>query len=297
MASLLILVVGINHSLAQDAPGGVSSDLQLWLKADAGVTESGGNVSLWEDQSANSMGGTGINTPTITSNANNFNPTINFDRASSEYFDLPDGFADFTNGLSVYVVANLTSAGGWERLFDFGNGEADNNILLSRQGTTDNLVFGAYNGGTNNSSIVSNVITNNTIGIHSVIQAGGTAGTTNVPSFFKDGVSISNSDDAFIANNITRTSNYIGRSNWAVDADYNGEISEIILYNADATATERQQIESYLALKYGITLGQGLATAYLASDGTTKMWDETVNASYNNDIFGIGRDDAQALDQ
>ena len=34
-------------------PGGINSNLQLWLKADAGVSESGGNVSAWADQSGN----------------------------------------------------------------------------------------------------------------------------------------------------------------------------------------------------------------------------------------------------
>ena len=63
------------------------------------------------------------------------------------------------------------------------------------------------------------------------------------------------------------------------------------------TAVEIQRVESYLAIKYGITLDQTAATDYLASDGATIMWDATAAGTYNNDIAGIGRDDAQALEQ
>jgi hypothetical protein len=36
---------------------------------------------------------------------------------------------------------------------------------------------------------------------------------------------------------------------------YNGTIAEIIIYNRVLTEAERQKVESYLAVKYGITLG------------------------------------------
>src|SRR5690606_1039702 len=35
----------------------------------------------------------------------------------------------------------------------------------------------------------------------------------------------------------------------------------------------------------------------LATDGTTKVWDATANATYKNNIAGIGRDDIEGLDQ
>ena len=78
---------------------------------------------------------------------------------------------------------------------------------------------------------------------------------------------------------------------------WEGKLAELIFLNKSLTAGERQQVESYLALKYGISLDQTSATDYLASNGTTKMWDSSVNTSYNQDIFGIGRDDVSILDQ
>ena len=87
--------------------------------------------------------------------------------------------------------------------------------------------------------------------------------------------------------------------------DVVGDIQEFIAFSSDNTEVERQQIESYLALKYGITLDQSLATSddgtgdYILSDGT-KVYDAhdgTNQNSYNADISGIGRDDDSALHQ
>ena len=64
----------------------------------------------------------------------------------------------------------------------------------------------------------------------------------------------------------------------------NGDIAEIIGYGATNTSGDQQKIESYLAIKYGITLDQTTATDYLASDGSTIMWDATAAGTYNNAV-------------
>src|SRR6185295_18543582 len=69
-------------------------------------------------------------------------------------------------------------------------------------------------------------------------------------------------------------------------------VGEMILYNSSLTATEVNKIESYLGIKYGLTM----AHDYLATDGSI-IWNKTTNATYHNDVAGIGRDDNTALDQ
>jgi hypothetical protein len=73
----------------------------------------------------------------------------------------------------------------------------------------------------------------------------------------------------------------------------NTKIAEVITYNVELTSTEIQQIQSYVGVKYGIHMEQD----YLASDGSTKIWDYSSNTSYNFDIAGIGRDDKSGLYQ
>ncbi len=81
-----------------------------------------------------------------------------------------------------------------------------------------------------------------------------------------------------------------------VDNDF----AEVALYNAKLTQNEIDRVESYLAIKYGVTRGGNTNTSttynYLASNSTV-VFDKASNMGYNYDIAGIGRDDASALNQ
>ena len=78
--------------------------------------------------------------------------------------------------------------------------------------------------------------------------------------------------------------------------NWDGQIAEMIMYSGTLLDAERQQIETYLAIKYGISLDQTTVTNYVASDGNP-VWDGTANAAYNNNIAGIGRDGMSGLNQ
>jgi hypothetical protein len=67
------------------------------------------------------------------------------------------------------------------------------------------------------------------------------------------------------------------------------------VYNRALTPLEQQKVDSYLAIKYGITLSGGTMN-YLASDSTI-LWNASTNSAYKNNITVIGRDDASALSQ
>jgi hypothetical protein len=97
--------------------------------------------------------------------------------------------------------------------------------------------------------------------------------------------------------NSTNRRFWLGRSQ-AFAGSFNGRIAEVISYNARVDdIAERPKIESYLAVKYGITQGvNGISQDYVDSDGTV-IWDQSSNVGYNYDIAGIGRDDASTLDQ
>ncbi|MEJ8548358.1 S-layer homology domain-containing protein [Brevibacillus borstelensis] len=112
--------------------------------------------------------------------------------------------------------------------------------------------------------------------------------------------SLVSNDPKFTAN--TSSANYyIGAGHESV---FDGKISEVILYNRKLELVERQKVNSYLALKYGLTLKDenGNPTDYIASDSTdgtdgTKMWTANKNVGYGNRITGIGLDKAGNLNQ
>jgi len=77
---------------------------------------------------------------------------------------------------------------------------------------------------------------------------------------------------------------------------FNGIIPEVILFNRVISPLERQKVESYLAMKYGITLNQEFPVSYFNSKGEV-LWDAEINAAYNNNIAAVGRDDVSGLFQ
>lgn len=277
------------------SPGGVSNGLALWLRGDAGTstTTNGTATTTWNDLS-NALTVTGTGTYK-NDTAGNFNPYISFN-GSNNYFAAPAGFANFTAGTSSFFVSNLANTSqNYSRFFDFGNGAPSNNITFGKSATTTNLQINTYNGGTGGGFITAtSPIITGANRIYSMVIPGGTAGTLVTPALFTDGTGQAGaaaSGGTVVPGNAIRNNNYIGRSNWSGDDYLNGSMSEGIIYNTALSPADQLRVNSYLALKYGRTLPASLVN-YIASNGTTVMWN---NATYWNDVFGIGRDDCSGL--
>jgi len=269
------------------APGGVSSNILLWLKADEGGT-------VWRDISNNFV--TLTTTGTVDgSNLMNFNPTNTFDGADF-YTSTLDASADTYADLAVVGAYRQTQTnagsvwgeedGGFDRYILSGAGAGQNEAVSTGSGTES----GITGLGTSNVTTVSTVIFDDAV-------VGGS-------EVFVNGQSSRN----FTANHAGQTTNnfQIGALGNSTQL-FNGRISEIIVYNQLlATATERQQIESYLTLKYGVTLsddnnGNGTPLEpgegdYLFSDASV-LWDADETVSFQNNVAGIARDDASCLTQ
>lgn len=77
---------------------------------------------------------------------------------------------------------------------------------------------------------------------------------------------------------------------------FKGLIPEMIIFNQSLSLNERTRVESYLALKYGISLNQLIPTPYLSSAGDT-IWDADLNAAFAGNIAGVGRDNISGINQ
>lgn len=75
-------------------------------------------------------------------------------------------------------------------------------------------------------------------------------------------------------------------------AQTNGLVAEFIIYETILKEKQIARIESYLAVKYGITLERN----YVNSAGQT-IWNRKTENLYSNNIAGIGRDDLSTLYQ
>lgn len=154
----------------------------------------------------------------------------------TDYVDLPDGFDDFTTGLTIMLWARPTAASSWARFLDFGNGAGSDNIYLSRTGASNTLHFSVYIGATESSVEAENALALDAWQFLVVTMDG--SGNT---ALYKNGTQLQTGTIS-VPNVVTRTSNFIGESNWEADALYEGQMDEVKLYNYAMTADEIAEI-------------------------------------------------------
>lgn len=283
--------------------GGVTG-LTLWLRADAGITGTD-PITEWADQSGNGNNAVIVaNGPEILSNEINFNPALNFDDVNTEYLRGPNGGFNTT---SYYIVfkpdVQITGSTPGQTLVGFDTPSATNNVGglvlgVATGAVTDESITHLLGGsGTTFRRAAANLILaadqphlivvrdNESMATNSQLILGGSR-VANLQS----GVFISETDQNFDLARFN-TGNIAGATNY-----FNGKIAEILSYSTRPDDTDHQQIQSYLAIKYGITLDGDVAD-YIASDGDFIYETVITPDDYNFDIAGIGRDDVSSLDQ
>lgn len=272
-------------------PGTSALGLKHWVKSDAGVT--GNPVSAWGDQSGAGITGnmaqsTVANRPSVVTNAVNFQPYIRFD-GSNDILVSANTFAGSTmynsTNNTVFMVKNLKSG-----LVDY-KWETDptnaTRMGMELNGTTQRFDFVDDITGKNANS--STNITNK-----DVIVGGITDATTNSVRL-NGNVDATNSHGGltFSPSALTLKPLNIGSNDLANPLYCNVDIAEVMTFNVKLGTSELRRVESYLALKYGITLsnnkGSGSSVTYMSSDGT-QIWNN--QTGYHNHVIGIGRDNA-----
>ncbi|QTD38355.1 T9SS type A sorting domain-containing protein [Polaribacter batillariae] len=249
----------------------------LWLRADLNVT-GGSNVSLWEDQTASlDFTAPAGREPNATANLLNFNPTITFTPANGDVLR----YTGNLNPRTMYIVYNDTSTNSWVTPFTNDDGDG-----IGHGHTNDTQIY--------NATFTPPAVINGNEYINGLASDFLTQGR---PDNFQIQSRI------FTSNISNETRNYyVGRDRLNVDRVINGSVAEVILYSDAHSDARKQQVETYLAIKYGFTLSNANSTSvtdgdYVLTGGAPKIWDYTANATYHNDVAGIGRDDAMALNQ
>lgn len=300
---LFLYVLLINSKLFSQNPGGIGTNIQLWLKANSNILTTGANVTQWNN---NVTGGIITNfvqftpasfptqnTPTFTNNPINFNPYVQFNGVNQSLFSNVS-----FNGNQLFNANDNT-------IFQIIKHYGTNGVWLKWETNTGGTYRVGYenNGsflrfdfpnainplGINNLSIISisnkhNLVTSTTDNTNNSLRfQGKNDAVRNISSLggFNPGTNLRKMS---IGNNLSF--NYPS----------NIDISEIIIYNRKLTLPEINKVESYLAIKYGFTLDQTLPQNYTSASGVA-VWDATLNSVYNSDITGISREDASAQNQ
>lgn len=304
---LLVFILMINVANAQ-APGGISTGLSLWLKANttvpANITYNTTNykVSNWKSdvgtyqvsQSTIAKQPQFFNTWSASAANFNYNPFIQFNSANAATLLNPSITPNLvgTNG-SIIIITNRYQI------------SPTNPTLLAYYSSPTvrfqiKPSFRVQNGsGTLGYKFDINLLPGSIINypdlsafILSSVGSGANSRARRNATDFGPPTGLSSTFFPAITSGL-----HLNESGSAALYSDMG-IAEVIMYNSAIAAADMQKIESYLALKYGITLDElaSQSTNYIASDGTI-IWNKTTNTGYNENITALAKDVASGLQQ
>lgn len=316
---LVALSVTLNKAYAQ-TPGGTNLSTDLWLTAGS-ITNEAGNMPRDKETIPKwaSIQGTRvfeknthrdeINNPlpyfVRKGSLMNFHPHVYFDKEQTKLI-LPaaNGFDTSSKGYTVFNVSRVDGGG--------SNSSSANSVIFAFT-VTDNTTTG-YSRDNNIgwaqgkpflsiSSITPRIHQGNGkhFGISTASIPNQTGTSAPYPTLYLN--SIKNEGNFSKARLYTSTASNIailGAADKAKERSFVGELQELIIIPTEIGSvineTDRKKIETYLAIKYGISLQDGL---YQTSFGDVFDGRSTnpEYSQYSQYIFGLGRDNSSGLYQ
>lgn len=266
-------------------PGGITADLRVWLKSNEGFTP-----SSWTDFSGFNNHYTQTNSsrqPFTATTMYNFNPVVDFGTtgADARFMAVPAGKPYSANGTnsSVFTVNLDRGVGGYADIIGFGATTTTASLINANTPVFTRLGANVVNYPYSDASPALPAVAANKLYLNDVSFTVGTAGI----KYAQNGTTGANTQ-TFAAVYSKHADGSILGSQPEVR---NGLIGEVIAYERDLTEAEKQRVRTYTSIKYGITLPHD----YIASDGTTILWNRTANTGYNNNIAGLANDEGSKL--
>ena len=267
---------------AQTGPGGIgtSANNVLWLDANSGITQSGGLVSEWNDRSGNSNhallpGSIPTAKPAFVASSVNGYPSLDFDGTDDQLWVTDNASLDLTQwhffivvtadlqkDYNAWMVKGDDSDENWEML-----SYSDGNIHTPTKYTDGTRTFPSSAGGQ---------VTTTTFDVieYSYSTVVGRDVYKNAANIITD-----NENKTPKVNNFPL---YIANERSTAGRCVNGDIAEVVAYNALLNSAQRIIVNNYLAAKYNRTL----------STSDIYLQDNAGNGNFDHDVAGIGRVDA-----
>ncbi len=281
-------------------------DVAMWVKADASSnnTISGSKIVLLSDnvEGLNPMTVVASKAPKFNSNNSsdtfNFNPYIEFNQngTTGKYLEAASFTGFDKDSTSIFMITKraATSSSPGETLLSYavGNtGAASNEIVITNPANVKvSINHNTFNGPSSNINIKNNrpyiisTLRGNTPNFHEIFFNG--RKEINAPSYKSSHIIAPRGSLIF-----GQEQDSVG-GNFDPNQEYKGDFAEAIVFNKRVSDNEQTIVESYLAIKYGINLQHD----YKLSDGSIS-WQSNTATGYNNNITGIGKDNAIGLDQ
>lgn len=156
---------------------------------------------------------------------------VRLNRPNQQHVVLPtiSGAHNFAGGVTVQAWIHVTSFGEWARVFDMGNGAASNNLIffVGADGSLGAAVYQGNTAGDHGNVRTSAGVIPLRAWTHVAVTIDPGVGTS-IGRFYVNGVQVL-SGTMNVLQNLDRTSNFIGRSNWN-DPFFDGTIAEVSLW-------------------------------------------------------------------
>jgi len=293
----LVFFVSLAQFLMAQAPGGISTNLTMWVRTTSGTTVAGGLLTNWTYVNDVTKSFTATTAPTFTTNAVNFNPAVVF--TQTQFMDGPTGanapISAGNDAYTAFVVWKSTITNDFQRLWEQRSTCNSCNDAFSIATWNDGN-YGDETGTNPFQFTLPQPYTANTWHISQInLKAAATndleiVDETNYTSPLVVNTDPSGTPNGAVLRDLANTVNRIGLNHDGTTG-LAGSIAEIIVYNSNIDAgASRDKIFSYLSLKYGVNLNHDLT----ASGGATP-WSSATNTGYTNNVFGIGNDVASGL--
>lgn len=284
MRTILVpLVATALSAFGQTGPGGVGNSTSnvLWLDANFSVTRSGTAVTAWNDRSGNGNNATPPSAaarPAFVAGSVNGFPSIDFDGTDDElrvpdvnsldltswhFFFVP--IVDLQKDYNAWIVKGDDGLENYEML-----SYLDGNIHTPTYYTDATRTFPSSAGAQVNTSTFEVVEYSYSSAVgRDVYRNGATIITDN-----ENKTPQTNARPLFIGNERSTTGRFV-----------NGDLAEVIAFNAPLNSAQRIIVNNYLAAKYGRTLS--------ASD--LFLQDNPAQGNFDHDVAGIGRVDGSNM--
>eukprot|EP01036_Dinobryon_divergens_P061773 gene61773-biopygen27032 len=205
----------------------LSDGLQLGYRFDSVSGSRVGNIAS----------GSVVYDATLMNGATVSNNQLLLSAASSQYMSIGN-FTTGTAGLTFATWYKSDNSGDYARIFDFGNGQDADNILLYKEGNQDRFTLAVLNPGQPNPYFLPDVSYKFNTGtawkhVAWTLDPAG-SGTLN---FYINGVPVGSAAKLY-PRSILRSNNYLGKSNWNNPHLLNGGLKDFRLYNRVLSAAE-----------------------------------------------------------
>jgi hypothetical protein len=230
----------LNNDSSTITPPAIPMDgLLLWLRSDQGVSSSNGSVSRWSDQSGHQFDAQQDqpgSCPKLLEAAIGGHTAVYFD-GIDDFFQLPPGMADFSQGLSIFAVINESQPESYNSIVEFSNGSEIDDISFGEY--YDELFYEVFDGQAQGGSF--------TYDVPQIVAVVHRADSTSV--LRRNGV-VAGAAVVTLPAIVSRQQNFVGQSLYGGSVTYPGAMAEVLVYGRALTDSEVTTVEGDLRRRW-----------------------------------------------